>query len=105
MRDRAVGEREEEREAALPSATAVGLAGAASWPSGQRRMGKGGAGRLRAAGNQRERRGSRAFGPEMREEVSFFSKSFSFLILKSNSNMNQIEFKYYSEYTFDSKIG
>jgi len=31
----------------------------------------------------------------------FFSKSFSFLILKPNSNMNQIEFKYYFEYTFD----
>ena len=79
MRDRAVDEREEEREAALPSATAVGLAGAASWPSGPRRMGKGGPGRLWATGNQRERRGSRAFGPEMREEVSFFPNRFIFL--------------------------
>ena len=33
----------------------------------------------------------------------FFSKSFSFLILKPNSNMNQIEFKYYFKYTFQFK--
>ena len=42
MQDRAIGETEEEREAALPSTTAVGLAGPASWPSGPRRRGKGG---------------------------------------------------------------
>ena len=97
---------------------AAAAAGLVRWPDGRERESGSQGDRLgngpAAAGQTRERRAVSQAGrgretglrAKLKKKMIFHLPipfPFSFLISKRNSNINQIEFKYYFKYTFDSK--
>ena len=93
MRDGVVSEREEQRGAGIAIGCGRWLGWAGLMAFGPEKEGEGRTGRLRAVGKQRERRGSWAFGPEMREEGFYFFQIlfFSYFKTKFKYEPNRIQ--------------